>query len=67
MFEYFVPELYQFKKAVNARNVGTMGVIPNLSQANKLIGRKNKVVTCLLFSNSDLVASLKSFKDIRYF
>lgn len=42
MFESFVPASYQFKKAINAGDVGTMGVIPDVSQANKLTGRKNE-------------------------
>lgn len=43
MFESFVPTSYQFKKAISAGDVGTMGIIPDVFQTTKLTGRKNEV------------------------
>ena len=43
MFESFVPTSYQFKKVINAGDVGTIGIIPYVFQATKLNGRKNEV------------------------
>ena len=43
MFESFVPTSYQFKKAINAGDVGTMGIIRDVFQTTKLTGRKNEV------------------------
>jgi len=44
MFESFVPASYQFKKAINAGDVGTTGIVPDVFQATKLTGRKNEAV-----------------------
>jgi hypothetical protein len=44
MFESFVPASYQFKKAINAGDVGTTGTVPDVFQATKLTGRKNEPV-----------------------